>query len=125
MHQLQPSNWQEQDPIGDGSFGIVYKASWRGNEVAVKVLKLPKRAPDMTSLAADLLKKKVEQITTDFVTEIEITCDLSHPNLVQLLGYSDKPSLLIMQELLLGGSVDHQLCAQHCPPSGLSLSFPL
>ena len=76
----------------------------------MKVLKLPKRREKMTPTGLKLLRQSVKQITTDFVTEIEITCDLSHPNLVQLLGYADKPSLLIMQELLEGNSIDDQLC---------------
>ena len=59
--------------------GVVHKATWRGREVAVKVLKLPERDPIATAAANNLLKKKVEEITKDFVTEIEICCgDLDH-----------------------------------------------
>ncbi|KAH3763853.1 tyrosine protein kinase [Pelomyxa schiedti] len=29
----------EEPPIGEGSYGIVYKAAWRGQEVAVKIVK--------------------------------------------------------------------------------------
>ena len=54
--------------------GVVHKATWRAREVAVKVLKLPERDPSATAAANNLLKKKVEEITKDFVTEIEIGC---------------------------------------------------
>ena len=54
--------------------GVVHKATWRGREVAVKVLKLPERDPSATAAANNLLKRKVEEITKDFVTEIEIAC---------------------------------------------------
>lgn len=29
----------EKPPIGDGSFGTVYKGDWRGQQVAIKILK--------------------------------------------------------------------------------------
>ena len=46
----------------------------------MKVLKLPERDPIATAAANNLLKKKVEEITKDFVTEIEICCgELDEP----------------------------------------------
>ena len=51
------------------------------------------------------------------MTEVEICCDLNHPNLVRLLGYADRPRLMIVQELLRGGSVDQQLYAEGWRPS--------
>jgi hypothetical protein len=41
-------------------------------------------------------------VVDDFVQEVEVCCDLNHPNLVALMGYATKPRLLIVQELLLG-----------------------
>ena len=35
--------------------GMVYKAIWRKNDVAAKVLKLPKRDPNATQAADELL----------------------------------------------------------------------
>ena len=54
-------------------------------------------------------ESQVEQITSDFVTEVQICCDLNHPNLVRLLGYADKPTLILVYELLHGSSMDMQL----------------
>ena len=45
VRELQPVEWEER-PLGQGSYGVVYKATWRGREVAVKVLKLPERFED-------------------------------------------------------------------------------
>ena len=97
FHELGPRNWDEI-PLGHGSYGVVYKATWREKEVAVKVLKLPERDPNATKAATQLLKQKVEEITKDFQMEVEICCEIIHPNLVRLLGYADKPQLLMVQD---------------------------
>ena len=116
VRELQPSNWQTH-PLGQGSFGVVYKATWRGQEVAVKVLKLPDLPWNSTAAANAALRKQVESITTDFVTEVEVCCDLNHPNLVRLLGYADRPQLMIMQELLRGNSMDKLLYVERWEPT--------
>ena len=64
--------------IGKGSFGAVYRATWRGKEVAVKELLLPKEPNAAGAAAREALKKRVGQITTDFVSEVEICCDRKH-----------------------------------------------
>ena len=53
----------------------------------------------------------------DFVKEVEVACDLNHPNLVRLVGYATQPRLLIVQELLAGGSLDHQLYVEKWKPN--------
>jgi serine/threonine protein kinase len=117
--QQTPADWAEKKGkrLGQGSYGVVYKAAWRGRDVAVKVLKLPERAEDASDAANAALKEQVEEITNDFVTEVEICCDLNHPNLVRLLGYADKPRLMIMQELLRGNSMDQQLYVERWKPT--------
>ena len=40
LRELEPASWRE-DVVGTGSYGVVYRARWRGQEVAVKELKLP------------------------------------------------------------------------------------
>jgi hypothetical protein len=38
-----------------------------------------------------------------------VACDFNHPNLVTLLGYSTRPTLRLVQEMMLGGSLDKAL----------------
>ena len=38
LRELQPASWKQQ-VIGKGSYGVVYRATWRGQQVAVKELK--------------------------------------------------------------------------------------
>eukprot|EP01045_Picozoa_sp_COSAG04_P033383 COSAG04_NODE_6892_length_1233_cov_3.172673_2_plen_259_part_00 len=88
----------------------------RTKDVAVKVLKVPERDPSATEAADDALRQRLEEIAKDFVTEIEICSDLLHVNLVRLLGYSDKPQLIMVQELL-AASVDKELYVEGWKPT--------
>ena len=113
--ELQPWHWQT-NPLGTGSYGIVYKAQWRGRDVAVKVLKLPQRGVVMTTSGEKKLKAQVESVMQDFIDEVEVCCDLNHPNLARLLGYAEKPSLMMVQELLYN-ACDHLLYVEHWQPT--------
>lgn len=75
--------------IGQGSFGIVRKAIWRGTDVALKIIK------DHT---IDL---------TQFSLEMTILSKLHHPNILQVLGYSTMtlPYIIIM-EYMCNGSLE-------------------
>lgn len=115
--ELQPWDWQvEVNALGTGSYGIVYKAQWRGRDVAVKVLKLPQRVSVLTTSGQAKLKAQVESVMQDFIDEVEVCCDLNHPNLARLLGYAENPTLMMVQELLYN-SCDHLLYVEHWQPT--------
>lgn len=124
VRELQPEQkggdpgWQSRSrSIGTGAYGSVFKATWRGNEVAVKVLRLPEEPASAGDDAKIALCAKLEEIVTDFTKEVEICCDLAHPNLVTMLGYATQPELLLMQELMDGKSVDQQLYNEKWRPT--------
>lgn len=77
--------------IGRGSFGIVYKALWRGTTVAVKIV-------DAT----------IHDIN-EFRMELVAYTKLHHPNIVQLLGACtlQKPYYIVLEYMSNGNLSSH------------------
>ncbi|KAF4320149.1 hypothetical protein JM18_004042 [Phytophthora kernoviae] len=77
--------------IGEGAFGKVFKASWKGRDVAVKVL-------IRQNLSADVVR--------EFETEVKIMSFLHHPNICMLLGACLTPeNRALVIELVEQGSL--------------------
>ncbi|RLN95838.1 hypothetical protein BBJ28_00013189 [Nothophytophthora sp. Chile5] len=77
--------------IGEGAFGKVYKAVWKGCDVAVKVL-------IRQNLSADVVR--------EFETEVKIMSFMHHPNVCMLLGACLAPeSRALVIELVEHGSL--------------------
>lgn len=76
-----------QSPLlGTGGFGEVRKVHWRGTPVAVK----------LAHQDIDPVKKQL------FLRELELMVRCRHPNIVQFLGYVDKPFMIVMEYLPMG-----------------------
>jgi len=77
--------------IGSGSFGNVYKAVFRGADVAVKVM----HAHNATKAAAEAFER-----------EIAVQLHLRSPRLVQYIRVSRRPpDLLMVTEMMAGGNL--------------------
>ncbi|OVA08866.1 Protein kinase domain [Macleaya cordata] len=80
-----------ENKVGSGSFGDLYKGTYRTQEVAIKVLK-PER------INADMQR--------EFAQEVYIMRKVRHKNVVQFIGACTRPpSLCIVTEFMSGGSV--------------------
>uniref|UniRef100_G1T5V4 Mitogen-activated protein kinase kinase kinase n=1 Tax=Oryctolagus cuniculus TaxID=9986 RepID=G1T5V4_RABIT len=99
FHELQL-----EEIIGVGGFGKVYRALWRGDEVAVKAARLdPERDPAVTA----------EQVRQ----EARLFGALQHPNIIALRGAClSPPHLCLVMEYARGGALSRVLAGRRVPP---------
>jgi len=85
----------DEKPIGEGSFGVVYRGEWRGTPVAIKELKVK------------FMKK---QDLEEFHREVRVMEKLRSPYVVNLIGavFTDQ-HLAIVTEFMKHGSVKSAL----------------
>ncbi|XP_068795108.1 mitogen-activated protein kinase kinase kinase 21 isoform X3 [Struthio camelus] len=94
-----------QEIIGVGGFGKVYRATWRGREVAVKAAR---QDPDEDITAT---AESVRQ-------EAKLFSMLKHPNIIALHGVClREPNLCLVMEFARGGSLNRALAAAAAPGS--------
>ncbi|XP_020206291.1 receptor-like protein kinase ANXUR2 [Cajanus cajan] len=93
------NNFDENRIVGSGDLGIVYKGSLQHNgESTVAIMRI-----------CGSTEKELKQ----FKNEIELLCQLRHPNLVTLIGFYDhKDEKNIVYEYMTNGSLhDHLYCS--------------
>ena len=84
-----------EDVIGGGGFGQVWRATWKGTPVAVKVL--------TGSAQAETVPKAVLE---EFIAEINMVSGMRHPNICLFMGAClDPPNRAIVTELCEHGSL--------------------
>lgn len=107
--EIDPATIKLQDKIGEGEFGVVYKANWNGTQVAVKVLK------ETGAVALG-----------DFRTELNVLQKVHHPHTVQFLGAVTKQTpFMIVTEFMVGGSLADLFKGQRFPQMWRSLQLAL
>ncbi|XP_061549632.1 interleukin-1 receptor-associated kinase 1 isoform X2 [Phycodurus eques] len=82
--------------VGEGGFGVVYRASLRNTDCAVKKLK--------QDCMVDLTV-----VTESFNTEVEKLSKLRHPNIVDLLGFCQGPSVCLIYSYMENRSLEDNL----------------
>ncbi|XP_029349233.1 mitogen-activated protein kinase kinase kinase 9 [Echeneis naucrates] len=96
-----------EEIIGVGGFGKVYRAVWRGSEVAVKAAR---RDPD----------EDPEQTLESVRQEAKLFAMLNHPNIMALLGVClQEPNLCLVMEYARGGPLNRALAGKRIPPCTL------
>lgn len=95
--QLATGNFSQENKIGEGGFGLVYKGRLRdGTLVAVKVLSPESR-----------------QGLREFVTELTVLTNIEHENLVEILGCCTEGNYrILVSRYLENNSLAHTLLGQ-------------
>lgn len=73
--------------IGKGGFGIVYKCTYHGAQVAIKQLQIDNLSPEAER---------------EFTQEASVMARMHHPNVVRFLGYCTVPRCLVMEYMPQG-----------------------
>lgn len=83
------------DAFAQGAFGKLYRGTYNGEDVAIKILERPEN--DMG---------RAQLMETQFQQEVMMLATLKHPNIVRFIGACRKPMLwCIVTEYAKGGSV--------------------
>ncbi|KAB5516815.1 hypothetical protein DKX38_027463 [Salix brachista] len=95
--KLATKNFKEENKLGKGGFGDVYKGTLKnGKVVAVKKLALGHS----------------NRVKADFASEVTLISNVHHRNLIRLLGCCNKgPELLLVYEYMANSSLDRFLFA--------------
>ncbi|MBA0807094.1 hypothetical protein Gohar_022918 [Gossypium harknessii] len=81
--------------FAQGAFGKLYKGTYNGEDVAIKILERPENSPE-----------KAQVMEQQFQQEVMMLATLKHPNIVRFIGACRKPMVwCIVTEYAKGGSV--------------------
>lgn len=90
--EVAPYEVQFGPQIGSGGFGVVFKAKFRGETVAVKKI----HAHALSNINS----------ITEFQSEVAVLCTLQHPHILRFVGACTKPpNLMIITEFMARGTL--------------------
>uniref|UniRef100_A0A0D9ZYG8 Protein kinase domain-containing protein n=1 Tax=Oryza glumipatula TaxID=40148 RepID=A0A0D9ZYG8_9ORYZ len=103
LHELAAatSNFAQENKLGQGGFGPVYKGYLRDHDLHVAIKVFSRRQSS---------QEQSEQGLREFKAEVKVMTQLRHRNVVKLVGWCDsKKRLLLVYELMAQGSLDKHL----------------
>ncbi|GLT98019.1 hypothetical protein SLE2022_155520 [Rubroshorea leprosula] len=87
-------NFVEEEKLGEGGFGSVYKGFLRSSNIDVAVKRISRRS---------------KQGIKEYISEVKIISQLRHKNLVKLIGWCHEKELLLVYKFMPNGSLDSHL----------------
>lgn len=78
------------DVVGQGGYGLVYKARWMNADVAAKAFRT---------------NSDKNYVPSIFFSELKLLCLMRHPNITLLLGFCLRPQCIIITEYVSHGSL--------------------
>lgn len=78
FEDIQYEDIQVKAAVGRGTFGVVFKAQWKGKDVAIKTI-------------------ESDNERNAFLVELRQLSRVNHPNIVKLYGSCDNPVCLVME----------------------------
>ncbi|GLT47417.1 hypothetical protein SLA2020_211170 [Shorea laevis] len=87
-------NFAEEEKLGEGGFGSVYKGFLRDSNTDVAVKRISRRS---------------KQGIKEYISEVKIFSRLRHRNLVKFIGWCHEKELLLVYEFMPNGSLDSHL----------------
>lgn len=99
-------------PFAQGAFGKLYRGTYNGEDVAIKILERPENNPE-----------SAQSLERQFAQEVSMLATLKHSNIVRFIGACRKPKVwCIVTEYAKGGSVRQFLTKRKSRPVPLRLA---